>query len=274
MGERVLVIEGSLCCGTDLPNTWLWPQSHQVGWSRWPGLINRLVVLSPVDPVLSLCHLCVALLLSAAYMVNCIGKMLRMYPLGFSRRQLLNRSIGVVLLKECSDEEILDELGSKGITNLKRIHITRSGKRIATGTFIVTFSSPILPNAISVGYLKVKVQLYIPNPIRCFKCQRYGHFKSSCTHNEVCAKCGQTGHESEQCNNTPICVNCSGKHTANAKDCPKWLEEKAIQKLKYKKNISYPETKKLYIPVQPQPGVSTYASTVATTKAKPISVST
>ena len=193
-------------------------------------------------------------------------------PVKVSPHRTLNSKKGVIRcpdLKDCSDEEILEELSSQGITHLQRIHVTRNGNKIATGTFIVTFNRPVLPNAISVGYLKVKVQVYIPNPIRCFKCQRYGHFKSSCTHNEVCAKCGQTGHESEQCNNAPNCVNCSGKHAANAKDCPKWLEEKAIQKLKYEKNISYPEAKKLYMPVQPQPGVSTYASTVATTKAKP-----
>ena len=198
-------------------------------------------------------------------------------PVKVSPHSTLNSKKGVIScpdLKECSDEEILDDLGSQGVTNLQRIYITRTGKRIATGTFIVTFNSPVLPNANSVGYLKVKVQLYIPNSIRCFKCQRYGHFKTSCTHNKVCAKCGQTGHESEQCNNAPNCVNCSGKHAANAKDCPKWLEEKAVQKLKYEKNISYPEAKKLYMPVQPQPGVSTYASTVATTKVKLISVST
>ena len=64
-----------------------------------------------------------------------------------SPHRTLNSKKGIIYcpdLKECSDEEILDELGSQDVTNLQRIHITRTGKRTATGTFIVTFNSPVI----------------------------------------------------------------------------------------------------------------------------------
>ena len=36
-----------------------------------------------------------------------------------------------------------------------------------------------------------KVGQYIPNPLRCYKCQKYGHDEDNCGGREVCGKCGQ-----------------------------------------------------------------------------------
>ena len=84
----------------------------------------------------------------------------------------------------------------------------------------------------------------MPNPLRCFKCQGYGHGSSKCTHAERCSKCGGN-HSSDACTeNNPSCVHCSGQHSASDRKCPKFLEEKAIVTLKYKENISFYEARK------------------------------
>ena len=203
-------------------------------------------------------------------------KMLAQVPVKCFPHKSLNTKKGVIRcpdLKFCTDEEVLDELSSQRVVHLKRIIVTRNGEKKSTGTFIVTFNSSSLPKTITVGYLKVKVDPYIPNPIRCFKCQQYGHFNSVCKHSEVCAKCGKDDHtNSQECTNTPNCVNCSGDHAANSRDCPKWQEEKSIQKLKYENNISYPEAKRQLQASQAKPGTISYAQSVVAKKVQQKSI--
>ena len=74
---------------------------------------------------------------------------------------------------------------------------------------------------------------YIPNPQRCFQCQKFGHTKNSCKGKAVSAGCGEEGHNLDDCQNDPKCVNCQGDHVAISRDCPKWKIEKDIVTLKY-----------------------------------------
>ena len=109
----------------------------------------------------------------------------------------------------------------------------------------LTFQSQTLPKYIMVGYYRVAVSQFIPNPIRCYKCQKFGHTKFNCTKNEVCNKCGKEDHTgSQQCTNEEKCVNCQGNHASNDKTCPKWKEEKETQRIKAERGISYTEAKK------------------------------
>ena len=162
----------------------------------------------------------------------------------------LNSSKGVVRCKElalCTISEIEDGLKSQGVTGVSRISVKRNGELRTTNTYIMTFSSPILPPSVKVGYISVKVEMYIPNPLRCFKCQQYGHHISKCPRNPVCAKCGieDENHDSETCSSLLKCPNCKGTHAAYSRECPHWKEEKEILNLKYTKNISFPEARQL-----------------------------
>ena len=44
-------------------------------------------------------------------------------------------------------------------------------------TFIITFHTASIPKHIKIGYLRIPVELYIPNPLHCFNCQKFGHGK-------------------------------------------------------------------------------------------------
>ena len=69
--------------------------------------------------------------------------------------------------------------------------------------------------------------------------------QNSTAENEVCNKCGQADHtDSQECKNEAKCVNCQRNHASNDKSCPKWKEEKNIQRIKAKRGISYTEVKK------------------------------
>ena len=85
---------------------------------------------------------------------------------------------------------------------------------------------------------------YIPNPQRCFQCQKFGHTKNSCKGKAVCAGCGEEGHNLDDCQNEPKCVNCQGDHVAISRDCLKWKIEKDIMTLKYTEKISFADARK------------------------------
>ena len=104
-------------------------------------------------------------------------------PITVSPHYSLNTKKGVIRcpdIKDCSDEEILEGLNDEGIIKLDRISVFRDGQKKPTGTFILTFQSQTLPKDIRVGYYRVTVSQFIPNPIRCYKCQKFGHTKFNC----------------------------------------------------------------------------------------------
>ncbi|GBL87509.1 hypothetical protein AVEN_165130-1 [Araneus ventricosus] len=142
-------------------------------------------------------------------------------------------------------------------------NIKRDGKLIPTQHIILTFSTPELPKSIKAGYLSCPIKPYIPNPVRCFKCQKFGHSQQACRSNsEICAKCSVAGHDSSDCISDEIkCRNCEGDHPAFSKSCPRWILEKEIQATKIRKNISFVEARKLVTERTPKPGV-VYSSAV------------
>jgi len=102
-------------------------------------------------------------------------------PVTASPHCTLNTCKGVIrcrALIDCPKDEILEELKSQGVTDIYNI-LTKddSGNRRNTNTFIITFHSASIPKHIKIGYLRIPVELYIPNPLRCFNCQKFGHGK-------------------------------------------------------------------------------------------------
>ena len=89
----------------------------------------------------------------------------------------LNTSKGVIQCQDlgpCTDDEILDNLKSEGVINVRNIQVRRKGVLKPTHTYVLTFNTPVLPKKIKAAYLSVNVEVYIPNPIRCYHCQVFG----------------------------------------------------------------------------------------------------
>jgi len=183
-----------------------------------------------------------------------IAKTLGTIPITVSPHKTLNTSRGVISepdLLNCSEEEIKTELAPQNVINVKRITIRRNENIIQTKHLILTFNSPDLPKYVTAGYLNCSIRPYIPNPMRCFQCQRFGHSKVSCRGQETCSNCSEIGHKYTECSNDSKCVNCQGSHPSNSKLCPKWVLEKQIQTIKIKNNVPYPEARKIVINSQP-----------------------
>ena len=121
------------------------------------------------------------LLLKSKVLVNC--------PIRVSAHNTLNSSKGVMRCRELrgvTEQEILEELADQGVTKVTRATIRKAEKREPTDTFFLTFRTPELLKTIKVGYLRVKIPLYVPTPLRCFKCQKFGHIRERCKEKENC----------------------------------------------------------------------------------------
>jgi hypothetical protein len=185
----------------------------------------------------------------------------------------LNSSRGVARshhFEGLSEGEIKEGLSTQGVTNAHRVLRTnKDGKKVPTNTIFLTFCTPVLPTRIKIMYESIPVSAFVPSPLRCFKCQRYGHGSRTCKNSSVCARCGETAHEEGvQCVGEPHCSNCKGDHPASSKSCPIWTKETEIQRIKTAEGCSFPDARKRYETMHPSDGAS-YASIAGAMNAPP-----
>ena len=195
-------------------------------------------------------------------------------PISVYPHKSLNISKGVVRCRDLAstpEAEILSEMADIGVISVHKIKIRKNNELINSGTVILTFNNPRLPPYIEVFYQRYRVDPYIPSPLRCFKCQKFGHRRDFCkSSTAVCSVCSEAGHDDRECANTPKCVNCAGDHGSASKLCPQWLKEKEIQTIRVIDNISFFDAKKKYEMANPVRKTPSYA---AVTTKKPIMIS-
>ncbi|XP_049309063.1 uncharacterized protein LOC125777733 [Bactrocera dorsalis] len=159
-----------------------------------------------------------------------------------SEHTSLNLTKGVIHsndLRGIKEEEILDELRNQNVTEVKKILKEENNDSLKEiGLIILTFSSISLPTEMSIGYEKIKIRPYIPLPLRCKKCQRYGHIEKICKNAKICPNCANEFHTSEdnaECVNIKSFVNCKENgiqtynHNSYDQKCPIFVREKEIQ---------------------------------------------
>ena len=139
-----------------------------------------------------------------------------------------------------SEDDLKDDLSCESgikITDVKRLGNTKS--------IVITFSGTQLPSHVFFGYLRFSVKLFIPNPIRCYQCQRYGHIAKNCHSVIRCGKCGQN-HDIKECKDEQQekCCNCQGNHKASSRDCEFYKEAQVIVKVKTEQRLTYSEAVK------------------------------
>ena len=108
----------------------------------------------------------------------------------------LNSSRGIIRyrdedLDDRSDEEIWGELAPQGVIHVKRFISKRNGQAVKLNTFLITFNFPTILSSIRMGLYNDKISPYVPNLIRCIKCQIFGHGKGQCNGKLKCFKCSE-----------------------------------------------------------------------------------
>lgn len=168
-----------------------------------------------------------------------------------SVHQTMNKSKGIIACYDWTHmpiEELKEELKAFNISDVTAIkRKAEKGKMIDTGSFIVVFDSPQLPESIDAFYYPLKVRVYVPNPMRCFKCQKYGHFVDKCRLlKKLCGRCLYDEHEGE-CKNPHFCANCGEDHLSWSRKCPIFKQEFAIMRIKVTQKMSYFAAKQEYM---------------------------
>ena len=144
----------------------------------------------------------------------------------------------------------------QGVINVRRIKVRCDDALKDTNTFVFTFNTSVLPKQLKVPFLRVSVDPYIPNPLR------YTHVKyldimrinakgkryvpTVLRLNILLMK--------QTVNAQPNVSNCKEDHAANWKQCQTWHTEKEILKVKYTRNISFPEARKIVESYTAAPG--------------------
>ena len=132
---------------------------------------------------------------------------------------------------EMSLEEVKEEIKSGKVIEAK------SGVKLNRLSVLLSFDN-LMPSEIRIGWLNYKVREYIPQPLRCFKCQNMGHTAQQCTWRQRCAKCG-CEHEYGKCNKDAKLKGCNWEHSAAFTGCVVQRRAKEVQRIKITNKGSY-----------------------------------
>lgn len=138
-------------------------------------------------------------------------------------------------------EVIKRHLADMVVSDARHLTSVRDGVKVDTTCVVLSFSIPVLPPKVFLGYQAFPVREYIPPPLRCYKCQRFGHTATSCRGKRRCSKCNGD-HEYESCTCVKMCcANCGGEHSAAYRGCVEFQRAAQIQQVKTTGKLSYAE---------------------------------
>ncbi len=121
-----------------------------------------------------------------------------------------------------------------------------------TGAVKVTFASDTLPSEIKItDHFAYDVREFIRPPLRCFKCQKFGHGARTCKGGHRCASCAGS-HYITSCTVKDFrCANCGGAHRAWSHTCIHFKEALVISSIMRSRGLRWHEAAKLHHQVAP-----------------------
>ena len=146
----------------------------------------------------------------------------------------------VVINTGLNDNE-QDIVQQSGASAARRIMKSVAGQMTPTHCVVLSYiGTP--PTEVTIGYKRCSTRPFIATPIRCARCQSFGHKPRGCRKNRRCVKCG-ADHEYSACIvNRPedcLCVNCGGQHSAAYRNCPAYRNVAAALQMMANKGIAY-----------------------------------
>ncbi|XP_045913420.1 uncharacterized protein LOC123975742 [Micropterus dolomieu] len=142
-------------------------------------------------------------------------------------------------------KELVENLRMKNRSVKSAVRMTRGVEKVETESVLVEFETKEVPKEVYYGFMRYSIRDYVPKPMRCYKCQEFGHMANVCKGKRRCARCSGD-HEYGKCGEEvrPKCCNCGGNHSVAFWGCEVMKKEVKVQQIKLKENISYVEAVK------------------------------
>ena len=162
----------------------------------------------------------------------------------FSGRKLV-RGVVTGIPVRISAEDVKGNITNARISDVKRMKANRNGIKEDSLSVLITFDEKSLPEKILIGYMCYYVRPYVPPPLRCFKCQRFGHVAAVCKGKQRCGRCGGD-HEYGKCEEGAKlkCCNCGGEHSSAYRGCEVSKKAEEVQRVRVTQGVSYAEAAK------------------------------
>ena len=128
-------------------------------------------------------------------------------------------------------------------------HPDRRSPSQTTATLKVACISPDVANHLLTGWIHIddhltSVRKDIQIPIRCVKCQGYGHTQDRCIGIKRCSNCTSEFHRADICNRQHSCMACGpgSQHPSISLACPVFMQKCDVL------DMHFPENAMLYFP--------------------------
>lgn len=104
-----------------------------------------------------------------------------------------------------------------------RHHSTQSVASLKISCNDPDTANSLIRGRIFIGGRQVVIRKDIREPIRCNRCQKYGHFQANCWEPEACANYAASSHSLDACTSSlSRCVSCrvNSTHASTDQSCP------------------------------------------------------
>lgn len=169
------------------------------------------------------------------------------------RHDKLNSIEGTVILPQNNDCDglpkeslILDSLKIR-YPNVEKVQVYEiPNKKNPAGKLRIAkikFEGQFLPSDIKIEGQRRELLPFIPKPLQCKNCSKYGHTQNRCRNPSVCAFCASGNHTTTWHCGPPKCSNCGQDHHARSKVCPFYIYNTELKLLVSRSGMSIQEAK-------------------------------
>ena len=169
-----------------------------------------------------------------------------------TKHDKLNSIVGTVILSNEENNEditnhiLLDSLQMR-YGNVQDVEIYEIPSRKDNVTKVkiakIKFEGRDLPSNIKLQGTIKEVREYIPKPLQCTVCSRFGHSEKKCKNDPICAFCSSSEHPTKWNCGTAKCVNCGEDHHSRSKTCIFYLYNTELKLLQSRTGMSIKEAK-------------------------------
>lgn len=188
-----------------------------------------------------------ALLESGSLSDRVSGKQIPIKSSLYPGRPYRNRAVISGVPLAISDSELVEELSNAGVSSVKRLKRKGQDGYLTSLSVLLHFHCDKIPDTVSYSYLRFRTRPYNPPPLRCFRCNRFGHSQGACRGQARCSKCGGIDHEHSSCTKDKFCINCKKSHSAAYGGCSVYKTEAKLQIIKERTKVSHTEAKVMLI---------------------------